>query len=96
VSDAAVKRAVDVFANQPSGSYDDGAEERLMRAVLEDFAAQPQPGRVEGMAVRLLWRVVHDAIAGSCIESETLAAIQTFLDPVQFPPTAGGREAGHG
>jgi hypothetical protein len=49
VSDAAVKRAVDVFANQPSGSYDDGAEERLMRAVLEDFAAQPQPGRVEGV-----------------------------------------------
>jgi hypothetical protein len=48
VSDAAVKRAVHVFANQPSGSYDDGAEERLMRAVLEDFARQPQPGRVEG------------------------------------------------
>jgi hypothetical protein len=49
VSDAAVKRAVHVFANQPSGSYDDGAEERLMRAVLEDFAAQPQPGRDRGM-----------------------------------------------
>jgi hypothetical protein len=49
VSDAAVKRAVHVFTNQPSGSYDDGAEERLMRAVLEDFAAQPQPGRDRGM-----------------------------------------------
>jgi len=33
----------------------------------------------------LLWRVVHDDIAGSCLEPETLAAIQTFLDPIQFP-----------
>ena len=37
-------------------------------------------------AYRLLWLVVHDDIAGSCVESSTLAKIQTFLDPVQFPP----------
>jgi hypothetical protein len=105
VSDADVDRAVGVYME-----HDDyGVTRELIRAILESYAAQPQPGRVEGMR---LWdsqwvNIVNHADCYRDMDKEAAVAAavklteQAMAKNVRdgFPatrPTASSKEQDHG